>query len=183
MTGWGPLFVLLLAAANPAIGARVNRTTPTIALAAAVAALVAIAGVVVVALIAEPALDTLEIEPETARIAAGLVLAISGGQAIVLGGPLLRDIPTLWQRGIYPLGIPVALNPALLACSVAFAVHPDAGEVRTLTLGAIAVALTAAVAFLVPERFSTLADGIARLTGALAILLGAAMVVSGVRDV
>jgi small neutral amino acid transporter SnatA (MarC family) len=112
-----------------------------------------------------------------------LVLGISGGQAVVLGGPLVRDIPRGWQRGIYPLAIPLAANPAILACSLAFAANPDAGAGRTAVLGVAATLATVAVAMLVPARFGAAADAVARLTGGLAILVAAAMVVSGVRDV
>jgi small neutral amino acid transporter SnatA (MarC family) len=183
MTGWLALFVLLLAAANPATGARTNRTGETRALAAGIAAAMVAIGLVSAAAGAESLLDAFEIEQETARIAAGLVLAMTGGQAIVLGGPLVRDIPRDWQRGIYPLGIPLAVNPALVACAVAFAAHPDAGAARAATLATSAGLATAAVALLLPPRLNAFADALARLTGGLAVLLAAAMVVSGVRDV
>ena len=183
MTGWGALLLVLLAAANPATGARVNRSAPTQPLAAAIAAGIAAGATLLASFIAEPMLDWLDVEQETARIAAGLVLGISGGQAVVLGGPMVRDIPRGWQRGIYPLGIPLAANPALLACCVAFAANPDAGEMRTAILGMAGTLATVAVAVVVPARFGAAADAGARLTGGLAILVAAAMVVSGVRDV
>jgi small neutral amino acid transporter SnatA (MarC family) len=174
---------VLLAAANPATGARVNRAATTQPLAAAVAAAIATAAVLFASFAADPLLDWLDVEQETARIAAGLVLGISGGQAVVLGGPLVRDIPRGWQRGIYPLAIPLAANPALLACCLAFAANPDAGAGRTAVLGLVATLATVAVAVVVPVRFSAASDAGARLTGGLAILVAAAMVVSGVRDV
>jgi small neutral amino acid transporter SnatA (MarC family) len=183
MTGWGVLLVLLLAAANPATGARANRTGETRALAAGIAAAIVAATLISLAAAAEPLLDAFDIEQETARIAAGTVLVISGGQAIVLGGPLVRDIPREWKRGIYPLGVPLAVNPALLACAVAFAANPEAGAVRAAVLGTFAGLCTVAVALLVPSRLNAFADAVARLVGAGAVLFAAAMVVSGVRDV
>ncbi|MCA9823994.1 MAG: hypothetical protein KC479_01020 [Dehalococcoidia bacterium] len=184
MTDPWQLFLVMLVAANPATGLRavlpgsLRERVP----AAAVAAGLAITIVVVAGLVADSLLEGLAIEEETARIAAGLVLGISGGQAVVLGGPLVRDTPRGWQAGLYPLGIPLVLNAAILAAVIAFSANPDAGTGRSIGFAAISVTLTA-LAALVPARFAGPADGVARLVGAAAILVATAMVVSGVRDV
>lgn len=178
------LLFVMLAAANPATGLRAALPGgPRLRLpAVAVAMAIAVGAVIVTGAVATSLLDGLDIEQETARIAAGLVVGISGGQAVVLGGPTVRRGIGGWQAGLYPLGIPLALNPAVLVAVVAFSSHPDAGEGRTTVLATVSVALTAAAALL-PARFAGAADGVARLTGAAAVLVAAAMVVSGVRDV
>ncbi len=184
MTDPFQLLVVMLVAANPATGLRAalpgtpRSQLPAVATAAAMAIVLTVAA----GLVASPLLDGLDIAQETARIAAGLVVGVSGGQAVALGGPFVRRGIAGWQAGVYPLGIPLSFNPAILVAVIAFSANPDAGEGRTILLAAVSVALTA-VAALMPARFSGLADGVARITGALAIVVAAAMVVSGVRDV
>jgi small neutral amino acid transporter SnatA (MarC family) len=184
MTDPWQLFLVMLVAANPATALRaalpgsVLQRIPAVVVAGAIA----VTGVLIFGLVGEPLLDGLDIEEETARIAAGLVVGISGGQAIVLGGPLVRHGVAGWQAGVYPLGIPLVLNAAILVAVIAFSANPEAGPGWTVLLALIGVALTTVAAF-VPSRFEGPADGIARLTGAGALLVATAMVVSGVRDV
>ncbi len=184
MTDPFQLLFIMLVAANPATGLRAalpGASRERIG-AVATAALLAIALTIATGLLASPLLDGLDIAQETARIAAGLVVGISGGQAIALGGPFVRRGITGWQAGIYPLGIPLSFNPAVLVAVIAFSANPDAGEGKTIPLAAASVAITALIALL-PARCSGFVDAAARITGALAIVIAAAMVVSGVRDV
>lgn len=185
MTGWGALFLVMFTAANPAAGARANpaRAARTTLPAAVLAMAIAVGIAAIAAWTAESLLDWLDIEQETARIAAGIVLGVGGGQAVVLGGPLVRNDIKGLQRGIYPLGVPLSMTPGLLAVLIAFAAHPDASPGRAFFTAIPWIIGTGAVAVFLPARAAPIADGISRLTGAAAIVLAVALIVSGVRDV
>jgi small neutral amino acid transporter SnatA (MarC family) len=121
--------------------------------------------VLVLALVADPLLDALDISPGSFRIAAGIVLAAMGAATVV------------HPRPGGPAGA-LLVTPDL-AC-MAIAAAADEGVGPALGAGAIALALVAALAL--PPRLAP-AGRAAPFLAALAVVVGVALVVSGVRDV
>jgi small neutral amino acid transporter SnatA (MarC family) len=186
MTETWQLIVLFLATVNPGAVAAAFRPAPEpkdIGTVAATGAGVAAALLLIGILAAEPLLDGLEIEQETFRIAAGVVMLVAGAQAILFGHPRVIEGSRRWQRGVYPLGIPLLAGPATLIAAVNFAADPDAGELRTMVALVPALLLGLALALWAPAKTRGPLEAVGRLTGALTIALAAALVVSGVRDV
>jgi small neutral amino acid transporter SnatA (MarC family) len=132
-------------------------------LAAAVAAGGAL--VLALALAADPLLDALDISPESFRIAAGIVLVVAG--AATLARPR-------------PSGPPAAtLVTPELAC-MAIAASADEGVGPAIAAAAVALAAVAALAGL-PSVAP--AGRAAPFLAAVAVVVGVALVVAGVRDV
>lgn len=186
MTDTWQLAVLFFATVNPGSVAAAFVPVPAragIPRIAGVAIAVAAIAFLAAAFAAEPLLDGLEIEQETFRIAAGVVMLVAGAQAIVFGHPRTLESATGWRRGVYPLGIPLLVGPATLIATVNFAADPDAAEWRTLGALVPALVLGLALALWAPPKTRPPLEAVGRLTGALAIALAAALVVSGVRDV
>lgn len=130
--------------------------------------IVLLAGAGLIALgagVADPLLDALAISPESFRIAAGLVLAAAGLQTIV------------WPAPSGPFGA-LLLTPEL-AC---FAVSSGADEAMPEVLGAAAIALGVVAIAAVAGPHAPTARA-AQFLAALQVVVGVALVVSGVRDV
>lgn len=186
MTETWQLIVLFLATVNPGAVAAAFRPAPErkeIARVAGAGVGLAVAVLVVAVVSAESILDGLEIEQETFRIAAGAVMLVAGAQAIMFGHPRIIEGSTGWQRGVYPLGIPLLVGPATLIAAVNFAADPDAGEWHTMLALVPAVLTGLVLALWAPVKARGPLEAVGRLTGALTIALAAALVVSGVRDV
>ncbi|MGE0027155.1 MAG: hypothetical protein AB7O78_05495 [Thermoleophilia bacterium] len=138
---------------------RAPRRTLAVVLAAGAALI--LAGV----LLADPLLDALDISPESFRIGAGIVLAALGAATLVRprpGGPAGALLVT-----------------PDLAC-MAIAASADEGVGPALGAAAIALAVVAALALL--PRLGA-AGRAAPFLAALQVVVGVALVVSGVRDV
>lgn len=117
------------------------------------------------AFLADPLLDALDVSPESFRIGAGIVLAALGAATLVRprpGGPAGALLVT-----------------PDLAC-MAVAASADEGVGPALGAAAIALALVAALALL--PRVQP-AGRTAPFLAALEVVVGVALVVSGVRDV
>lgn len=143
--------------------ARLDARAGPVAVAAAAAAGFVLAAVAT--LLAEPLLDALAISPESFRIAAGLVLAVTGMRTLLApaaAGPLVA----------------VLVTPELAAFAVAAGADAPAG--RALLAAAAALLLAAAAA--AASRRAPLALA-ARFLAALQLVVAVALVVSGVRDV
>jgi len=138
---------------------RADRRTLGVVLAAGAALI--LAGV----LLADPLLDALDISPESFRIGAGIVLAAMGAATLVRprpGGPAGALLVT-----------------PELAC-MAIAASADEGVGPALGAAAIALAVVAGLALL--PRLAP-AGRAAPFLAALQVVVGVALVVSGVRDV
>jgi hypothetical protein len=136
---------------------------PRRALAAALAGAAALilAGV----LLADPLLDALDISPESFRIGAGIVLAALGAATLVHprpGGPAAALLVT----------------PDVACMAIAASADEGVGA----ALGAAAIALAVVAALALPPRLAP-AGRAAPFLAALAVVVGVALVVSGVRDV
>lgn len=141
---------------------------------------VAVALIVLLAAGADSILDTLDIEPATFRTSAGIVMGVVG--ALAVWRPRER-FPFDAGPGvaIFPLAIPLLGGPATLIAAVSYA--DDPGRAPTILGAAVILAATTALLALMPARFQAALGGVARITGALLIVLAVEVVVSGVRDI
>jgi small neutral amino acid transporter SnatA (MarC family) len=173
--------------------------------AVAVGALVALVAYAVAAAVATDLLDGLDVSPATARVAAGLVLAVRA--LLDLAGPLTRTVPERagpssgragggpvgedrpntvagLATALVPVAFPVLVRPELALVVVAFA----ASERAWWCLGAAAVGLALLVAL--PERAHDGRNGrggraersAGQATAAVTAALAVATVIGGVLD-
>ena len=130
---------------------------------------------------AEPLLDWLQIEPESFRVAAGVVMATVGVYTVWSGrlGDYAQGAGA--QAGLFPLGLPLLAGPAGLIAALSYSVDKGAGK----TAGAICVGVIVAVAVVTlrPAKAGPALDGVARVTGALLVAVAAGLIVSGVRAI
>jgi hypothetical protein len=135
---------------------------PTVGLALACGAVLA----VVATVFADDLLDALSISPESFRIAAGVVLAVTGIRTLV------------WPNAVAGPFAAVLVTPELACVALSFGADEPAGRVlgaAALTLPIVAIAATTRV-----RAWAVLA---AQLLAALAIVVAVALAVSGMRDV
>ena len=86
-----------------------------------------------------------------------------------------------WQAGVFPLGLPLLAGPAGLAAAISVSTDHGFGlaagaMLLPVLLGGMAVAVGGA-------RWPAAADGLARLLGALLIVLAAGLAIDGVRAI
>lgn len=183
MTDFLRIAATLFVAISPAAAAVAAANAPArlaprvVVLGAAVAA----AAYVAAALGADLLLDAVDIEPETFRVSAGLVMAVGGLFAVWTGG---AGHAGSWEdrwTALFPLALPVLVSPAGLAATISHSADGDTGAVIGAAM--IVVALAAAAVLARFGRFGAAADGIARVSGALLVLFAGAMIVDGVRAV
>jgi small neutral amino acid transporter SnatA (MarC family) len=178
------LLVAFMAAVNPpAVAASLPngwRANPTVL---AVAAATATAITVVVALLAERFLDWLQVEPETFRVAAGIVMALGGGIAIIFGRWRTvsgEEASEGWLAGIFPLAIPLVIGPWVVAALISYSVDHGEGMAMGAVLPAAAAGLAlTAIAWRPKAGF----DGAARIMGLLLLAIAAGLIVDGVRAI
>lgn len=147
----------------------------------AIAAVVALAAYGGAGLGADPLLEAIDIEPETFRVSAGLVMAVGGVFAIWSGtSGYGGELDSRWSA-LFPLALPILVSPAGLVAVLSHSADGDTG--MAMGGAAVAVALAAFSVGLRLGRFQAAADGIARVSGALLIAFAGAMIVDGVRAV
>lgn len=187
MNAYWQLVIFFFAAVNPAAVAlaaarlRENRDvsrewrTPAIALA------IAVVVYAVAAFGAERLLSGLEIEPESFRVAAGIVMAAAGVLAIWRGAPPAEGDGGRAWAAVFPIALPLLVSPAGLVAAVTYGADDGGGK----ALGALLVSLAVAGALLVaqPAKRMPALDAVARLTGALLVAVAAGLVVDGVRAI
>lgn len=165
----------LLLAVRPRLEGRSDRLM-TLGTGAALAGLVIVAAV----LGSEMMLDALDIEPETFRTSAGIVMAAVGVLA-VWQAHNDYEIESSWRGGVFPIGIPLLLGPATLVVALSYSDEP--GIWQTLVAGVILVAAAAAAVAWLPKIWDVALGAVARLSGALLIVYAVALIVSGVQAV
>ena len=183
MTDFLQLLVFLFAAANPFAAAAApsppGLKLPPLTLAVGLGvALLLVCGA---ALGSEAILDGLGVEPETFRVGAGVVLLVCGALAAWQGGAPHRGPWEGTRAGLFPLGLPVLATPAAIAAAITYGA--DRGESQTVAAAAIVLALGAALIAARLGRFEAPTDAVARVTGALLIVVAAGLIVSGVRAI
>jgi multiple antibiotic resistance protein len=148
---------------------------------AAIGAGVAMVLFLIAVLVSESLLGWLQIEPETFRVAAGIVMAVCGAYTVWFGRWGQHSEEVGWFAGVFPLGLPLLAGPAGLIAALSYSV--DKGEGRTLGAVAVVVVIGAILVALRPRNSAPALDAIARITGALLIAIAAGLVVSGVRAI
>ncbi len=200
------LIVFLLAVANPfhsaallapgLLGSERGTRLRVVGIGAAVAAAVAI----VLALVADDVLDALDVTSPTFRLGAGVVIAATGVRSALIA-------PKPWAEGLrggrlsmlVPVAFPVLFTPELAVASVSYSA--DRGTGATVVAIAVALAVFAglavtgagwsASAVATPDgsaspgarRADPWLGAAGRVMGALAVVLGIALVVDGIFDV
>lgn len=187
MTDYLRLLVIFAAAINPAavaVGIRPLRATwdnETRRKAAVAGAALALLLLAAAATTAQRLLDFLVVAPETFRIAAGIVMAISGAMAI-LGVRTFDDEPAPgWRGGLFPLAMPLMAGPAALVAAISYGA--DEGSSKTLNALLLPLAVATALVALRVERWQTATSAISRVLGALLVVVAAGLVVEGVRAI
>lgn len=156
-----------------------RRVDPLVAGLGAVLALGAIAGL---AWVSQPLLDTLEITPETFRIAAGLVALVAGAAGLVRPRPGEEPALAGWRAAIWPVAFPRLLAPEVAA----LALTTGSKEGVLATIVAASVGLGAAVVLGVLRR-EGVSDGVlewaGRLLAVALVASGVFLMIEGIRDV
>ena len=162
---------------RPALPGSEDGAEPFPALAGAAAAFVVCLAVVA---FSTDVLSALDITPETARIAAGMVAALVGFRVLV--SPTRTSEPRLGGNlaAVVPVAFPLLLTPELVALVLIFgATEPAARSVGGLGLALLVGVFAARMA----HRRPTVWLASARLLAAVLILVGVALIVEGIRDV
>lgn len=141
-----------------------------------------IATAVIIAAAADTVLDWLDISPETWRIAVGIV--VIGAGLWVMAFPQRRQDASLRgsAAGVVPVFFPVLFAPELFVLLKSTGADEGVG----LTLWALAIPVAAVVLLSSLHRSptsETVMTGLSRLLGALAVVVGIALIISGIRDV
>ena len=189
MSDYIRIAIVFVAAVNPASAAlslvrqRAGATQParTRAVAPAIGFAVAVLLFAAAAGAASRLLDLLEVEPETFRIGAGIVMLISGAAALVPGLTVTGEAAPGWRAGIYPLGLPGLAGAAGLVAAVSYSA--DEGFGMAFGAAVPALALGAGLAGVASARWRPGLQVAATLLGALLVALAVALIVSGVRDI
>ena len=183
MTDFLQLLVYLFAAVNPFAAAAAVRPAgsrlPNRSV--GLAACLAMAAAGSAALLSDPILDGLAVEPETFRVGAGVVFLAQGALVLWLGhAPHTGtwDDALAW---VSPLGVPVFATAAAVAAAVTYGADRRGPE--TFGAAVIAIGIAALLVALRAGRSAALMDGLARVTGALLVVVAAGLVVSGVRAI
>lgn len=177
------IFATLFVAISPAaVAVATARPGPGIPpRAAAIAACLAMAVYAIAGLGAGDLLDAIDVEPETFRVSAGLVMAVGGLSAIWSGSSGYSGELDARGAALFPLALPILVSPAGLAAVLS---HSADGETGMAVGSALAVVLLAAIAIAARlGRSRSAADAVARLSGVLLIAFAGAMIVDGVRAV
>ena len=186
MSDFARLLVVFFAIVNPAavlVSARsLERDGPAVApVKAAGAGLLAVALVAVLAGTGDRILDGLAIAPESFRVAAGIVMAMSGIFAVWWARIAHGPADGTWRDAVCPLGVPLLFGPATVVAAISYGTDDGAGE--AIAAAAIWVAASAALVVVAVRTRPALADALARLSGALLVVVAAGLVVDGVRAI
>ncbi|HMO55210.1 MAG TPA: hypothetical protein PJ994_11940 [Tepidiformaceae bacterium] len=181
MTDFLRIALVFLFAVNPALVANALRDRTVPFGQAGLGAAAAIALYLLLAVGAGGILDALEIEDETAKVATGAQLAVGGALAIASAGREFRDLWSEQWAGLFPLALPLLVSPAGVVAAISFSANDGIGE--ALGAAVIAVAVAAAAGAITLGRYWVVADAVARISGAVLVLLAAGLIVDGVKSV
>jgi small neutral amino acid transporter SnatA (MarC family) len=173
------LLFALVAAVNPC---RVRLVLPERRPAVALGALLALGSAAAVAAVGGAFLDSLDISPETFRLAAAVVLSLEGARALVLPRPAQEPRLGGLAAALVPVAFPLLLTPG----AVVLALAAGGDEVAAEAVGALALAFALVLlATFVPrgERADALLAAGGRILGAAEIAAGIALAVDALRDV
>lgn len=173
--------VAFLAACNPAAALvalahdrRTDRPVPVMAGAAS-----AFVALVVAAAASEVILEILEVNLGTFRVGAGAVVVVSGLRWLVAGAPRDAVEPGSDLRLAGFVAFPTLLTPA--AAVVAVSVGAEEGVLTVVVAAAVAIALGALGVYFRRSVPVALGTSMVRLIGAGTVIVGAGLVVEGLR--
>jgi small neutral amino acid transporter SnatA (MarC family) len=178
------LALLVLAAVSAVNPARARSALPRLetVVVGALGAAVTWVVLVPVVVLADVVLDAAQVAASTLRMAGGLVLVMQGGWAVLTGPP--RAEPALPGRraALVPVAFPVLLTPGLGLLAVSGAL--DRSGPAALVVLAAALATVPAVACVDASAVRLRAlDGLGRVTAAVLVVSGVALVLDGVFDI
>lgn len=148
------------------------------------ACVVGLACLTVVTLLADTILDAIDVSGPSFQFAAGAALTPLAMRLIFAGDStyLPERMPKLaW---LVPLGVPLIAGPVAIIAAISYAAR--FGEGDTIGASAIAVSFTGALLLAAPllQRFPLIyATTVARLSGALILVLAVELAYDGVRSV
>jgi small neutral amino acid transporter SnatA (MarC family) len=177
---WLGIAALLVAVNAPRRRAALSvDDTPTVAL----GALMAIVSLVLVAVIATPLLDALDVSAANLRIGVGLVLAVVAVHDLVRRPPSAGAALSGRRAAIVPVFFPVLLRPDVVM--VAWAIGADHGVGITAVAAAIALGLVVVWHWFATPRadaavFRRVERGLGLLDSATAAVLALAIAADGV---
>lgn len=151
---------------------------------AAGGALAVLAAALAISGLSGPLLDALGTSAPTARIAAGAALIVTGARDVVAGPAAVEPALPGWKAAIVPVAVPHLFGPGLGVLAVS--AGADLGPERTGAAVGFALAMTVAVMAQPWPQSRAGARAIRAgqaLTGAAAVLVGAALAVDGVFDI
>ena len=129
-----------------------------------------------------PLLRSLEITPETFRIAAGIALLVAGVGAMAVPRPAAEPPARGWRAALWPVAFPLILGPEVMALAVSTGTQE--GVAATLWAGGAALAVLLGLGTLprrpLPDRVLLWAS---RLLATMLVAVGVWLVVDGIRDV
>ena len=183
MSGLGITLLLIFASVNPpAVLATWNdaghgRLPPKMA---AIAFLAAAALLLAATFAADAFLDGIQVEPETFRISAGIVMVVTGA-GFILFGPFSFPLEPGWKSALFPLALPLLASPAAFSAVLTRSV--DKGEAQTVVAALVVTAAVAGGVWAVSGRTSPLPGIFARLIGAVLIYRAVGLIIDGIRDI
>lgn len=182
------LVVLFFAAVNPAGVAAAMRyrdappPTRVMARIAVSGTLFALLLVLAAVVLDGRILDGLDVDAESWRIAAAMILAATGLYTLWTGRPgSAAPGEARLAHGFFPLGVPLLAGPATLAAAVS--ASADHGRGLTLVAACLWIVATGALVFALRGRGGSAIDGIARVTGGLLIVVAAGLAISGIQAI
>lgn len=173
------LLFAFVAAVNPC---RLRLVLPERREAVALGAGLTLGTVAVIAAVAGPLLEALDISPESFRLGAALVLALEGARALAFGRPASEPELSGLKAALVPVAFPLLLSPGVVALAIAAGGDEVELEAVAAAASAFAVALAATFAPRGARADPLLVAG-GRLLAALEIVAGVALAVEAVRDV
>lgn len=144
--------------------------------------LIGIAILTGIAVAGEPALDALEVSPETFRIAAGLVLVIAAAWMLYRSSPPDEPLAPGRLAALWPVAYPRVVSPESLALSITVGASDGLGGVLPgLAVASGALLLLGAVPTTMIVRRLLAATG--RILAVVLVVAGVWLILQGVREV
>ena len=181
---WAAALILALNPARAAFGVpRDGRASPSATGLAAVGGAIGALIVCVVAALADPLLDALDVSDPSFRVAAGIVAVIAGVADLFRRPPPPEPSLAGWRAALVPVAIPVVTRPALVVLAIA------AGADQDLLVAVGGMAACIALLTVLVARAPTDGPGgrvlrwAGRLLAAGLIACGVALGIDGILDV
>jgi small neutral amino acid transporter SnatA (MarC family) len=169
--------VAVVAALNPPAAALMAGAPVPLRL-AALGAGAGLAILALLALLADPFMDLLDVSPESFRVAAGVVMAAVGTRWLLPGWTRRRPAAFSDADAVHPIALPAIAGPATIAVSMSISANENVGWAL---LGIVIAAAAGAAALLWANRIAF--ETAARIVAVLLIVMGAQEIVDGVKSV